>query len=59
MVPDQYIETSTRRMFLISVEQLRVNTNILSVKLYLASLLLTLLRHYAVLWSTMKNGSRL
>jgi hypothetical protein len=39
----QKLETSTggsdsdRRMFLISVEQLRMNTNILSVQLYLSS----------------------
>jgi hypothetical protein len=50
---------SDRRIFLISVEQLRMNTNILSVKLYLASIVLTLFHHYtctnAVLWSTMEN----
>jgi hypothetical protein len=37
----QKLETSTDKMFLISVEQLWMSTNILSVKLYLAALLFT------------------
>jgi hypothetical protein len=48
---------SDRRIFLFFVEQLQMNTNIFSVKLYFGSLIFTLLRHYQyALFNNFLNG---
>jgi hypothetical protein len=48
---------SDRRIFLISLEQLRMNTILFSVKLYLTSLIFNLLRHFqSALLNNYLNG---